>query len=40
VLRHPYFLRRLPERIGSLIGKRKSRQRVSRLPDDVVTIED
>jgi Transglutaminase-like superfamily/TgpA N-terminal domain len=40
VLRHPYFLRRLPERIGSLIGKRKSRQRVPRLPDDVVTIED
>ncbi len=40
VLRHPYFLRRLPEWIGSLIGKRKSRQRVSRLPDDVVTIED
>ena len=40
VLRHPYFLRSLPEWIGSLIGRRKSRQRVSRLPDDVVTIED
>lgn len=40
VLRHPYFLRRLPEWLGRLIGKRKSRQRVSRLPDDVVTIED
>jgi len=40
VLRHPYFLRSLPAWIGSLISKRKSRKRVSRLPDDVITIED
>ena len=34
VMRHPHFLRRLPDRVGNFIGQRRSRRRKHRLGDD------